>query len=94
MSFLAAASISFFMPHISLKVPESISVMLAVNTGLIPYQIFVFNSLSLTSFIANIPVIYLVGIIMPIAVIYFVVFCFGCEPEPIEYILKALTAYT
>ena len=94
MSFLAAASISFFMPHISSKVPESISVMLAVNTGLIPYQIFVFNSLSLTSFIANIPVIYLVGIIMPIAVIYFVVFCFGCEPEPIEYILKALTAFT
>lgn len=94
MSFIAAASISFFMPHIRAEIPENISVMLAVNAGLIPYQIFVFNSLSLTSFIANIPVVYLVEILMPTAALCFIFFCLGIEPEPLEYILKALTVFT
>lgn len=94
MSFLAAASISFFMPHIRTEIPENISVMIAVNAGLIPYQIFVFNSLSLTSFAANIPVVYLVGILMPTAAVCFVFFCLGIELDLLEYILKALTVFT
>ncbi len=94
MSFLAAASIAFFLPHISSKIPESVAVMFAVNAGLIPYQIFVFNSFSLTSFAANIPVVYIVGILMPFAVVYFILFCLGIEIEAIEYILKSLVVFT
>ena len=45
--------------------------MIAASAGLIPYQIYCFNSFSLTSFAANIPVVYLVGILMPLAALGF-----------------------
>ena len=38
MSFLAAASIAFIMPHIPCKIPEGIAVTLSVSLGLMPYQ--------------------------------------------------------
>ena len=76
MTFLAVLSIKFIMPHIPRKVPYSLAIVIAVNMGLAPYQIFQFNTFSFTSFVANIPVVYMVGILVPIAFIQFVLHMF------------------
>lgn len=90
MSFLAAASIAFFMPHMSRKIPDSVAVMLSANLGLMPYQVFQFNFLSLTSFVANIPVVYLIGIFMPVAALDFGLFCAGVNFSLLREVTEAL----
>lgn len=94
MSFLAALSISFFMPHISKKVPDFAAVTLAAGAGLTPYQMFCFNSFSFTSFAANIPVVYLVGILMPLAALSFCLFCIGITPPGLMEVVHALANLT
>ena len=74
MSFLAVVSISFFQRLIPTKIPDGISVMLAVNIGLLPYQIYQFNLLSFSSLVANIPIVYLAGILMPFSLLQFIAF--------------------
>lgn len=55
MSFLAVTAIGFFMPHFNRKIPDSIAMMVSANIGLLPYQAYQFNSVSVVSFLANIP---------------------------------------
>lgn len=74
MSFLAALSIMFIIPHIPKKIPDFLAVIIAVNMGLLPYQVYQFNSFSMTFFIANIFVVYIAGILLPIVFIQFVIF--------------------
>jgi len=78
MSFLAVLSISFLQRLIPRRIPDGVSTMIAVNIGLIPYQIFQFNILSVSSLIVNIPVIYIAGILMPFALADFVLYMLGC----------------
>lgn len=74
MSFLAAISIAFILPRMPKKIPDFVAITLAVTVGLTPYQIYVFNTLSLTSILGNIPVVYLVGAVMPFALLEFSLF--------------------
>lgn len=76
MSFLAICSISFLRPVMPAKIPENAAVMFSVYLGLLPYQIYQFNYISLTALIANIPVIYLAGYFVPVAAAGFLVFAF------------------
>lgn len=94
MSFLAAASIAFFLPHIPDKIPDFLAVTLAVNIGLMPYQWFMFNSVSLSSFAANIPIVYLVGILVPTATLRFLLFCIGADFTPVNVIADAIGFFT
>lgn len=94
MSFMAALSISFFLPHISKKIPDFAAVMIAASAGLIPYQIYCFNSFSLSSFAANIPVVYLVGVLMPLAALGFCLFCIGIDIEILGQVTAALSSLT
>ena len=76
MSFLAICSIAFLRPVMPAKIPENAAVMFSVYLGLLPYQIYQFNYISLTSLIANIPVIYLAGYFVPVSAAGFLLFAF------------------
>ena len=75
MSFLAITSIAFIRPVIPDKIPDFMATVLAVNLGLLPYQIYQFNYISLISVAANIPVVFLAGYLVPTAIAAFLVFC-------------------
>lgn len=94
MSFLAVCAIGFFMPHFSAKIPDTAAVTLSANIGLIPYQMFQFNSLSLVSFIANIPVVYLTGILMPAALADFVLSSAGVDTGLLRAMTEAIAFVT
>lgn len=90
MSFLAAASIGFFMPHIPDNIPDFLAPMISVNLGLLPYQWFQFNYVSLSAFAANIPIVYVVSIMMPLAALRFLLFALGAELFLFEDLTDAL----
>lgn len=76
MSFLAICSIAFIRPVIPFKIPEGAAVMFSVYMGLLPYQIYQFNYVSLTALIANIPLVYLAGYFLPLAAAGFITYSF------------------
>lgn len=80
MSFLAISSIAFLRPVIPSIIPEAAAATIAVYLGLLPYQIYKFNYFSLTALIANIPMIYLAGYFVPLAVLCFLTFVFMGSP--------------
>lgn len=82
MSFLAIASISFFVPIVPKKVPESLAAALAVNFGLLLYQVQTFNYISIVALAANIPIIYLTGYFVPLALLAFLISMTGIGFEP------------
>lgn len=94
MSFIAVAAIAFFYRRMPKKLPDSLAISLAAGAGLIPYQLYVFNWFSLSSFIANVPVVYLTGIAVPVGLAYFVFFCFFGPQEIAAHILAALAQTT
>ncbi|MDD6043927.1 MAG: DNA internalization-related competence protein ComEC/Rec2 [Eubacteriaceae bacterium] len=74
MSFLAVTSIGFFTPYLERRTGSSLSGALAVQIGMIPYMIYNFNGISIIGLLTNIPVIYLVSLIVPIGVCSFFIF--------------------
>lgn len=90
MSFLAICSIVFLKPLIPVKIPDNAAVMLSVYLGLLPYQIYQFNYISVTALAANIPVIYLAGFFVPLSAVGFIVFVFFGEIRAIESIIDAV----
>lgn len=94
MSFIAVAAIAFFYRRMPKKLPDSLAISLAAGAGLIPYQLYVFNWFSLSSFIANVPVVYLTGIAVPVGLAYFVFFCFFGPQETVAHFLAALAQTT
>lgn len=84
MSFLAIASIAFFRPIISKKIPESLAAAIAVNFGLLFYQADVFNYISLVSLAVNIPIIFLTGYFVPIALLGFTASIIGIYGVPLR----------
>ena len=74
MSFLAIASICFFRPVMPKKLPDSLTAMVSVQLGLFLYQMYQFNYVSVTALIANLPVVFLTGILVPAALLYFLLF--------------------
>jgi len=89
MSFLAIASICFFTPVLPRKIPDSLRTMVSVNLGLLLYQMFQFNYISLVSLAANIPAVYLTGILVPAALLCFVGYIF-LGTVPMEFLLDSL----
>lgn len=93
MSFLAVISISFFQRLLPKVIPDGVSVMLAVNLGLLPYQIYQFNILSIASVIANIPVVYLAGILMPFSLLQFIIFSLYGKSFGVEIFTDAISNF-
>ena len=93
MSYLAVLSIAFVMPHIPKNIPDFAAIILAVNFGLIPYQMYQFNTLSLTAFFANIPIVYLAGIIMPIVAASFVLSIVGVKLLFLDTIIESFSHF-
>ncbi len=95
MSFLAVSSICFITPVLSAKLPDCIATALAVNLGLLFYQMYQFNYVSLVSLVVNIPVIYLTGILVPTALAAFLLFAsVSYVPEIFYTILDSLCFFT
>lgn len=91
MSFLAVISIIFLTPRFPKFIPDFLVIIMAVNIGLLPYQIFQFNTFSVTSFLANIPIVYLSGILLPISFAQFVLFMItGIN---LDFLAKILTLF-
>jgi DNA internalization-related competence protein ComEC/Rec2 len=93
MSFLSAASISFFMPRMPQKLPPSLAIMPAVNLGVMPYQWYHFNILSPISFVANIPVVHMTGVVLPASMIRFAMHCFGMPIKILDAITDFLSSF-
>lgn len=65
MSFLAIASLAVILPFVN-KIYEGILLAsLSVQVGMGPYTVYLFNHISAGTIVANIPVIFLTGIILP-----------------------------
>ena len=77
MSFLAITSIAFLRPVMPDVIPESLSTAFAVNLGLLAYQMYNFNYISIVSILANIPIIYMTGYFVPTALLGFCAFRLG-----------------
>ncbi len=90
MSFIAVTSVAFFLKRMPSGIPDSIAVMISVNLGLCLYQIYVFNYFSLSSFAANIPVVYLAGIIVPFSLLRFITYYVLGNVEFLEIITDSL----
>ncbi|MCI2062382.1 MAG: DNA internalization-related competence protein ComEC/Rec2 [Eubacteriaceae bacterium] len=69
MSYLAVFSMGMLMPYAekisSSKVFGCFVPVLVVQTGMAPFTAYVFNYFSLSAFIANIPIVFLAGIMIP-----------------------------
>lgn len=76
MSFLAAASIAFFGPFIERKFSGGMAAAVSVQMGLLPYMAYTFNYVSLAGFFANIPVVFLVSVLVPLGIGGFFLFLF------------------
>ena len=90
MSFLAISSIAFFRPIIPQKIPESLAAAVAVSFGLLFYQADVFNYISLVSLVVNIPIIFLTGYFVPIALLGFAASIFGMYTAPLRAAAEGL----
>ena len=91
MSFLAVASIAFIRPVLSDKIPEFLAPMVAVNIGLLPYQIYQFNYISLVSVAANLPVVFLTGYFVPVAIVSFVIFIISDDFQIMRPVVEGMT---
>lgn len=91
MSFLAVISICFLTPVLPARLPDGIATALAVNLGLLLYQMYQFNYVSLVALLANIPIIYLAGILVPVSLLAFLIFImFAAVPGLFQMILDSL----
>lgn len=90
MSFLAIASICFFRPIMPKKLPDSLSAVVSVQLGLFLYQMYQFNYVSLTAVIANLPVVFLTGILVPAALLCFLLFLMTGNGEPLMTVTDSL----
>ena len=70
MSFIAVMSIGTVAPRIPDKVPAILRTSLAVQIGLLTYTAYTFNMIPLASTIVNIPVVFLMSLIVSAGVIF------------------------
>lgn len=95
MSFLAIASICFLTRILPKWIPDSMTAGIAVNMGLLFYQVFQFNYVSFVSIFVNIPIIYLTGILVPVSLLCFGVHALtGGLPSVLSFLLDSLSFFT
>ncbi len=87
MSFLAIGSICFFTRILPRKIPDGLTAGIAVNLGLLLYQIYQFNYISFVSIFINIPIIYLTGILVPLSLFGFSVYSLSGSLPSVLYLL-------
>ena len=68
MSFLAVLSLSVVLPFVQRFFTGALAGSVAVQTGLLPYTIYHFNYVSLSSVLINVPMIALAGILVPMGI--------------------------
>ena len=68
MSFLAVASLAVIIPFVKKYYQGIFLSAIAIQAGMVPYTAFTFNYISLGSILANIPVIFIAGIMLPTGV--------------------------
>ena len=68
MSFMAVFTLAVMLPVISDKIKGMTGTILTVQAGMIPYTAYVYNYVSLASFISNIPVMILAGFMIPLGI--------------------------
>lgn len=95
LSFLAIASLAVVLPFVQKLYQGVFLSSLAIQMGMLPYTAFLFNSISIGTVFANIPVIFLTGILLPIGLSLFVVTMlpwegFGILAQMLEIGCKAL----
>lgn len=92
MSFLAVLSITFLQKPFAKYVGERWSVAFAVQAGLLPYMAYTFNYVSFVGILCNVPVIFLVSILVPIGMAGFIIFLFlDTVTSVIPKLLEAVT---
>ena len=74
MSFLAVLSLTFFTPLLEKKVGSSLAVMLSVQLGLMPYMAYNFNYISFIGIVCNIPVVFMISMLVPLGIAAFLWF--------------------
>lgn len=76
LSFLAAASLGVILPFAEKLYQGIFLSTIAIQAGMLPYTAYVFNYVSLGAFLANIPIVFLAGILMPAGLCTLVFSCF------------------
>lgn len=79
MSFIAVLTLTVVLPYINKFYSGVFAAGTAVQTGLVPYIMYVFNYFSPISFLVNIPIIFLTGIVVPLGLCSFAA-VFFCQP--------------
>ncbi len=65
LSFLAVASLAVIIPFVKRYYQGLFLSAIAIQAGMVPYNAFVFNYISIGSILANIPIIFIAGIMLP-----------------------------
>ncbi|MEG0924183.1 MAG: DNA internalization-related competence protein ComEC/Rec2 [Anaerovoracaceae bacterium] len=95
MSFLAVISIVFIAPQLRKILPEYMSVIVAVQLGMIPYLAYTFNYVSILSLLCNIPIVYLITIFVPMGLGSFILFfTVGVYSEVFQMVLCSIGDFT
>lgn len=74
MSFLAVLSLIFFSPLLEKKFCSTLSVMISVQLGLMPYIAYNFNYISFIGILCNIPVVFMISLLVPVGITGFLWF--------------------
>ncbi len=74
MSFLAVLSLTCFTPLLEKKLPGSLAVMISVQVGLMPYMAYNFNYISFIGILCNIPVVFMISLLVPVGIAGFLWF--------------------
>ncbi len=91
MSFLAVLSICFLSKILPGWIPDILTIPVSVNLGLMMYQMYQFNYISFVAIAANIPILLLAGILVPVALLSFGIFAILGYLGPLAYILDSLS---
>ena len=77
MSFLAVLSMAFFTPPLEKLFGETAASMLSVQLGLLPYMAYTFNYGSVVGIVCNIPVVFLVSLLVPLGMAGYLFYFFS-----------------
>ena len=99
LSFLAIFSLAVLLPFLQKIHNSFITPIIALQFGLSPLTAFVFNYFSLGSVIANIPIIFIASLIIPLGLLTVPIVIFGLPDflfdlftAPIGYLMDAMLA--
>ena len=97
MSFLAAFTLVSLMPFLKRKQPyihEGIAVTLLLPVMLMPFMLLTFSKASLNGIVANPPIIFLAGIMVPLGILMLLIYTMvGTTPVAISLIFSSLCTF-